>query len=214
MTRLVSVDCHMHTVHSGDSVLRVDQLAEAVQRSGLDVICVTDHHAVEGAFEARAIEDQIGARVIIGEEIRTPVGEIIGLFMTERIPYVLPEREVVQRIKDQGGLVYIPHPLDPIRLGVRAAKIETLWNDGLIDIVETFNAKIEHQGYNDDARELAERLGIPQAAGSDAHDPHTLGSARVVMPDFDGPESFMASLRQGRIEGFFAPHAPRYAGNA
>ena len=103
MTRLVSVDCHTHTIHSGDSVLRVDQLAEAVQRAGLDVICVTDHHAVEGAYEAKALEDQIGARVIIGEEIRTPVGEIIGLFMTERIPYVLPERDVIRWITSRSG---------------------------------------------------------------------------------------------------------------
>lgn len=205
---LVSVDCHVHTFHSGDSIMQIDDLAEAVERAQLDVVCVTDHHEVKGAYEA--LERDIGARVIIGEEIRTPVGEIIGLFMTERIPYVLPEREVIQRIRDQGGLVYVPHPLDPVRLGVRAHRIEELWNDGLIDIIETFNAKIEDDRYNVEARELAERLGIPQAAGSDAHDPHGVGAARVIMPDFDGPQSFLEALSSSRIEGVFTPHARRY----
>lgn len=206
--RLVSVDCHVHTVHSGDSVLRVDQLREAVQRAQLDVVCITDHHAVDGAYEA--LEAQIGARVIVGEEIRTPKGELIGLFLTERIPYVLQPREVIELIRKQGGLVYVPHPLDPERLGMRADTIRQLHAEGLIDVIESFNAKIEHQLYNEQARELAQELGLPQAAGSDAHDAHGVGAARVVMPDFDGPESFLRALQAGHVSGVYAPHAKRY----
>jgi len=206
--RLVAVDCHVHTVHSGDSVLRVDQLRDAVQRARLDVVCVTDHHSVEGAYEALAAD--IGARVVIGEEIRTPKGELIGLFLTERIPYVLQPREVIDLIREQGGLVYVPHPLDPERLGMRADTIRELHAEGLIDVIESFNAKIEHQLYNDQARELAEELGLPQAAGSDAHDAQGVGAARVVVPDFDGPESFLRALAAGRVSGVYTPHAKRY----
>ncbi|GAA4173501.1 PHP domain-containing protein [Gryllotalpicola koreensis] len=209
--RLVAVDCHVHTVHSGDSVLRVDQLGEAVSRAGLDVVCITDHHAVDGGYEA--LGAGIGARVVIGEEIRTPKGEIIGLFLTERIPYVLQPREVIQLIREQGGLVYVPHPLDPERLGMRADTIRELHAEGLIDVIEGFNAKIEHQLYNEQARQLAEELGLPQAAGSDAHDPQGVGAARVVMPDFDGPESFLRGLAAGRVSGVFTPHARRYGAN-
>lgn len=204
----VAVDCHVHTVHSGDSVLRLEQLRVAVARAGLDVVCITDHHEVVGA--QAAVEEGIGARVVVGEEIRTPKGELIGLFLTERIPYVLQPREVIQLIREQGGLVYVPHPLDPERLGMRANTIRELHAEGLIDIIETFNAKIEHQRYNDEARALAEELGLPQAAGSDAHDEHGVGAARVVMPDFDGPESFLRALGAGTISGVYTPHARRY----
>src|ERR1700677_4401939 len=93
----VRVDCHLHTAVSGDATTTIDELAEGVERCGLDVVCITDHHHISAAHEA--IERGIGARVVVGEEIRTPFGELIGLFLSERIPYVLPLDEVVGRIR-------------------------------------------------------------------------------------------------------------------
>ncbi|MFI9597163.1 PHP-associated domain-containing protein [Nonomuraea sp. NPDC052265] len=199
------MDCHLHTVHSGDSVLRVAELAERVAAERLDVVCVTDHHTLAGAHEA--LERDIGARVIVGEEIRTGGGEIIGLFLTERVPYVLPLAEAVRRVRAQGGLVYAPHPLDPGRSSLGAARLAALCEGGLADVVEVFNSKVRDQAWNTGAAEMAARYGVPGAAGSDAHDAYGVGAAYVEMPDFDGPRSFVAALAEGRIVGEYRDHA-------
>jgi predicted metal-dependent phosphoesterase TrpH len=204
----VRVDCHLHTAASGDAVTTIDELAERVQALGLDVVCVTDHNVISAAVAAA--ERDIGARVVIGEEIRTPDGDVIGLFLAERIPYVLPLAEVVSLIRGQGGLVYLPHPFDPGRSSLGEAATR-LCADGDADVVEVFNAKIEDQEGNAKAADLAIRYGLPAAAGSDAHDPAGLGAAYLEMPDFDSPRDFLTSLRDAVITGEYRPHAIRYA---
>jgi hypothetical protein len=201
------VDCHLHTAASGDAVTTLDQLAARVEQAGLDVVCVTDHNVTSAAVQA--VHRGISGRVIVGEEIRTADGDVIGLFLTERIPYVLPLAEVVARIRAQGGLVYLPHPFDLARssLGDKAA---ALCAAGHADVVEVFNAKISDDAVNQQAAALAARFGLPGAAGSDAHDPPGIGAAYLQMPDFDSPREFMASLRQATITGEYRPHAPRY----
>jgi predicted metal-dependent phosphoesterase TrpH len=203
----VRVDCHLHTVASGDAVTTLDQLAERVQRAGLDVVCITDPNETSAAVSA--VERGIGARVIVGEEIRTSEGDLIGLFLTERVPYVLPLAEAAGLIRSQGGLVYLPHPFDPGRssLGQAAAG---LCAAGLADVIEVFNAKIENQPLNQRAQRLAARFQLPGGAGSDAHDPDGIGAAYLEMPDFDGPAEFLAALRQATITGDYRPHAIRY----
>jgi predicted metal-dependent phosphoesterase TrpH len=204
----VRVDCHLHTVDSGDAITTIDDLAEQVSRNQLDVVCITDHNVTRAAVAAA--ERGIGARVIIGEEIRTQHGDLIGLFLTERIPYVLPLAEVTGLIRAQGGLIYLPHPFDSGRssLGETA---EQLCREGLADIVEVFNAKVEDQSVNAQAAQLAACHGLPAAAGSDAHDPEGVGAAYLEMPDFDGPAAFLAALPQAVITGEYRPHAIRYA---
>jgi predicted metal-dependent phosphoesterase TrpH len=204
----VRVDCHLHTAASGDAVTSIDDLAERVQRLGLDVVCVTDHNVISAAVAAA--ERDIGARVIVGEEVRTPNGDVIGLFLTERIPYVLPLAQVVSLIRGQGGLVYLPHPFDPGRSNLGEAAVR-LCEAGDADIVEAFNAQIEDQDRNDRAAWLARQYELPAGAGSDAHDPDGLGAAYLEMPDFDSPAGFLASLREGEITGEYRPHAIRYA---
>ena len=127
---LVRVDCHLYTVASGDAVTTLDQLAERAAAERLDVVFITDHNEISAAAAA----SDLGVRVIVGEEIRTPDGDIIGLFLTERVPYVLPVAEVVARIRSQGGLVYAPHPFDqdtavtPLGDGRYGATITTNWD--------------------------------------------------------------------------------------
>jgi len=203
----VRVDCHLHTAASGDATTTLDQLAERAARVRLDAVCITDHNETSAAMAAAA--RGIGARVIVGEEIRTPAGDVIGLFLRERIPYVLPLAEVVSRIRAQGALIYLPHPFDPVRSSLREAA-DRLCAEGLADIVEVFNAKIKDQGLNGQAAALAARWGLPAAAGSDAHDPAGVGAAYLEMPDFDGPASFLAALAQARVVGEFRDHAPRF----
>jgi predicted metal-dependent phosphoesterase TrpH len=204
----VRVDCHLHTALSGDAVTTLDQLAERVAQEQLDVVFITDHNVTAAAVAA--VERGIGARVIVGEEIRTRDGDVIGLFLTERIPYVLPLDEVTGLIRAQGGLIYLPHPFDPGRSSLGEVAAE-LCATGRADIVEVFNAKIENQQRNRRAADLAVRFGLPGAAGSDAHDPEGIGAAYLEMPDFDGPRDFLAALPQAMITGEFRPHAPRYA---
>lgn len=201
----VRVDCHLHTVRSGDAVTTLEQLAERVRRERVDVVCVTDHHTIEAAREALARD--IGARVVVGEEVRTTVGELIGLFLTERIPYVLPVEDVVARIRAQRGVVYAPHPFDPGRASLQAA-FDRLAGRGDIDVVEAFNAKTADPGCNERAARAARRYGLPAGAGSDAHDPAGIGAAYVEMPDFDGPAEFLEGLHRARVVGEFREHDP------
>jgi predicted metal-dependent phosphoesterase TrpH len=203
----VRVDCHLHTVASGDAVLTLEQLAEGARRNGLDVVCVTDHNETSAAFAAAGRD--LGVRIVVGEEIRTPDGDVIGLFLTERIPYVLPLAEVVARIRAQGGLVYVPHPFDLQRSSLGEV-LPGLCERGDVDVIEVFNAKVADQALNDQAAALAAAYGLPGGAGSDAHDPAGVGAAYLEMPAFDGPDGFLAALPRARITGEYRPHAIRY----
>jgi predicted metal-dependent phosphoesterase TrpH len=203
----VRVDCHLHTVASGDSVLTLEELADRARSAGLDAVCVTDHNVTHAAVAAA--ERDLGVRIIVGEEIRTRDGDVIGLFLTERIPYVLPLAEVIGLIRGQGGLVYVPHPFDPVRSSLGAV-LPALCAEGAVDVIEVFNAKIADPALNARALSLARSFGLPGGAGSDAHDAPGVGAAYLDMPDFDGPASFRAALAGARVTGEFRDHAPRY----
>jgi predicted metal-dependent phosphoesterase TrpH len=203
----VRVDCHLHTVASGDSVLTLEELADRARQAGLDAVCVTDHNVTHAAVAA--VQRDLGVRIIVGEEIRTPDGDVIGLFLTERIPYVLPLAEVIGLIRGQGALVYVPHPFDQVRSSLGRV-LPGLCAAGLVDIVEVFNAKIADRALNEKAAGIAREFSLPGGAGSDAHDAPGVGAAYLDMPDFDGPASFLAGLADARITGEFRAHAPRY----
>ena len=207
MARRVRVDCHLHTVASGDASLTLEELADRARATGLDVVFVTDHNVTEAAMTAARRD--LGVRIIVGEEIRTPDGDVIGLFLTERIPYVLPLAEVTARIRAQGALVYAPHPFDLIRSSTGRV-LPGLCQSGDVDVIEVFNAKIEDPALNDRAAELARSYGLPGGAGSDAHDAAGVGAAYLEMPDFDGPASFLAALADAAMTGEYRPHAVRY----
>jgi predicted metal-dependent phosphoesterase TrpH len=204
----VRADCHLHTVASGDANLTLEQLAVRGLENGLDVVFVTDHNETSAAIAAAASRD-LGVRIVVGEEIRTPDGDVIGLFLTERIPYVLPLAEVVGRIRAQGGLVYVPHPFDRIRASLGAV-LPGMCERGDVDVVEVFNAKVADQTLNDRAAAVAAAYGLPGGAGSDAHDSDGVGAAYLELPDFDGPAGFLAALPHARITGEYRPHAVRY----
>ena len=194
------VDMHLHSMWSGDATTTPDELAGAIAETGVDVLCLTDHNTVNGALELAAT-GQLGCRVVVGEELRTGSGEIIGLFLTERLPYGLAAPDAVARIRDQGGLVYIPHPFDPVRHCLAEEVLYGLARDGGIDAVEVFNAKTSLQSLNRRAAEFASEFGLPGGAGSDAHEPSAIGAAFVEMPDFTDADSFLAALREGSIVG-------------
>ncbi len=185
---------------SGDSTTTPDEFAQCLAESGIDVVCVTDHNAVRGAQQ---LQGELDARVVIGEEMKTHAGEIIGLFLTERIPQGLTPVAAAQAVKSQGGLVYVPHPFDPLRNNLRRDALDELLAVGLIDGIEVLNAKTSLSSLNSQAARYAQEHGLAPGAGSDAHVGEALGSAYLEMPDFDDcdPASFLASMSQGRAVG-------------
>ncbi len=202
----VRVDMHSHTMWSGDSTTTPDEIEAAVVDSGIDVLCITDHNAVAGAVE---LAERLPCRVVVGEEVRTQLGEIIGLFLSERIPGGIGPAEVARRIRDQGGVVYVPHPFDPMRAHLKDWVIDELVAEGLVDAIEARNGKTSLEHLNRQAAEYAAAHGLFAGAGSDAHVPDALGAVYVEMPDFDGPTEFLASLAEGEIVGHhFDRHRP------
>jgi predicted metal-dependent phosphoesterase TrpH len=194
----VRVDLHTHTMWSGDSTTTPEEFAAAITSSGLDVVCITDHNAVAGAAELRA---RVDARIVVGEELRTAAGEIIGLFLTERIPMGLGHLDAAKAIREQGGLVYVPHPFDPMRRNLTEPALRELAERELVDAIEVLNAKTSLTSLNRRAAEFAGEFGILRGAGSDAHVPDALGAAYVEMPDFDGRDDFLDALSQGSVVG-------------
>lgn len=195
----IRMDFHMHTYASGDAVTQVDEFCEAVERAGLDVVCVTDHHAIRVAWEMAAALPAV--RVVVGEEVKTHAGEIIGLFLTEKVPYGLHEVECARRIRDQGGLVYVPHPIGPRNHAMGRASMEGLLDAGLLDAIEVFNARNAFDAANDAAASFATEAGLAGGAGSDAHYPEEIGTAWLELPDFDGPAELLDSMRRGQVHG-------------
>ena|SRR3989442_11983093 len=194
----VRVDFHLHTMWSGDATTTPDELEDALRATHVDVVCITDHGTVNGAL---ALRDRLPCRVVVGQELRTWAGEVIGLFLRERLPYGLKPNEAVGAIRGQGGLVYVPHPFDPTRHCLREAVLDELAAAGAIDAVEVFNAKTSLSHLNERARAWAEARDIPGGAGSDAHEPSAIGAAFLEMPDFDGPADFLVKMREGRVVG-------------
>jgi len=196
--RLIDVDLHMHTNHSHDCATPVDALLTAAGAQGLGAIAITDHNEVSGALEAAERARGAAVKVIVGEEVKTAdQGEVIGLFIRERIPRGLSLQQTISEIRAQDGLVYVPHPFD--RLHAVPDYEHLLGVVEEVDVIEVFNPRVALQTFNDEAARFAAKYRIVPGAGSDAHVVQGLGSVRIRMRDFDGPEEFLESLREADI---------------
>ena len=185
---------------SGDSTITPDELQECVAASGIDVLCVTDHNAIRGAIE---LVEQLPCRVIVGEELKTHAGEIIGLFLKERIPQGIRPEEAARNIREQGGIVYVPHPFDPIRNNLRSDVLDELVGLDLVDGIEVLNGKTSLKSLNKKALDYASEHDLAIGAGSDAHVAEAIGAAYMQMPDFDNPADFLKSVRSGQPVGHY-----------
>lgn len=176
------LDLHNHTRYSLDGLMSPAELLAAAKAQGIDYVAVTDHNTVDGALQAAALAESDSSlpRVIPGIEVSTADGEVIGLFVREGVPPGLPVGETVARIREQGGLVYLPHPYDKFRRG-SISKEQRTWAAGSADLVEVVNGRSLSRFAGDKAVRLARRVGKPGGAGSDAHRPAEVGQAYVVV---------------------------------
>ena len=195
MAELLRADLHIHTIYSMDSATSLEKIISRCLETGINCIAITDHDRIEGALKMQGLAP---FPVIVGEEIWTLQGEIIGLFLTEAIPHSLRLEEAVSRIKAQDGLLYIPHPFDPSRgASLIPEKTESLAEQ--IDVIEIFNGRTPLYQSSTKARAFAERYGIAQATGSDAHTIDEIGKTYVEIAEFEGKTDFLQALREGKI---------------
>lgn len=186
------MDLHLHSRWSPDSWTTLERLVARCREVGLDRIALTDHNTAEGALELRTREP---ALAIVGEEVKTSEGEIIGLFLSASVPAGGRPEEVCDVVHAMGGLTYAAHPFDRRRASFRPERLVEL--AARIDVVEVYNPWCE-PGANRAAAELARELGKPGATGSDAHTTAELGRSWMEMEPFEGPQDFLEKLAGAR----------------
>ena len=186
------VDLHLHSSASFDCRVPPLEVARRCRQLGLSPVFLTDHDGVDGAQALL----EAGQPAVMGEEILTSEGELIGLFLKQAVPKRLSPEETVAAIKEQGGLVYLEHPYDTSRRNLREEAIERI--AGQIDIVEVFNGRSGPES-NRKAEDLRAALGVPGGAGSDAHTLREIGRVYVELEPFEQASDFLEKLRDARI---------------
>ena len=196
-------DFHSHSNYSRDSVIGPEAFVERCRRRGIDCIAVTDHDEIEGAFviEKLAAEWAPGElKVIVGEEVKTAEGEIIGLFLKELVPPGLAPEETIRCIHEQRGLAVVPHPYDVFRRSViKPAALERVKEQ--VDAIEGFNCRNILARHDERAEALAREVDKPLTLGTDAHCPWELGGAWLEIDDFETPQALLEALRGARRLG-------------
>jgi len=191
-------DLHMHTSWSHDCLVEPGELVEHAEAEGLGAIAVTDHNAFGGALEAVEAGKAANVLVIPGEEVKTDgQGEVIGLFLRREIQRGLSFAETIAAIKEQGGLVYLPHPFDRMHAIPDAKTIHRHLAD--IDVFEVYNARLLFEQYNDEALRFARKYNLTRGAGSDAHVLQGVGTGGLRMRAFRDREEFLVSLRTAEV---------------
>ena len=197
--RSIHVDLHMHTDHSPDCATPVEVLVATARDRGLGAIAITDHNEISGALAARQVAEEMGGiKVIVAEEVKTAEqGEVIGLFLEQKIPRGLTMDETIAEIRRQGGLVYVPHPFDRLHSVPDYEHLLRMVEE--IDILEVFNPRVALTAFNEEAERFAAKYRIVPGAGSDSHVAQGLGSVMIRVHDFDGPEEFLEAMRDADI---------------
>ncbi len=193
---VLRLDLHIHTRASHDCLSEYPDVVSTARARGLHRIAITDHNEIEGAFRVRDLAPEL---VIVGEEVRTAEGaDLSGLFLEERVPKGMPARETALAIREQGGLVYVPHPF----AGSKGLGEETLTGiEDCVDVVEVFNARLHRPELNRRARSWADARGLPGGAGSDAHTLREIGRGVVEVGEYEDRSSFLVALAGGQVVG-------------
>lgn len=203
---MFKVDLHTHSTSSHDGGISAEQYAKALSTGLLDIIAVTDHNQINFAIRLQA---ELGDRIIIGEEIMSTSGEIIGLYLKERVAPGLSPLETIKQIKDQDGLVYIPHPFETVRKGLPADVLEELLD--YIDIIEVVNGRAFLQNRSTKSAIFAKLNHIRSAASSDAHGFRGLGKTYTMVKELPEPGSLLEAIASGKpVAGRPTPRALLY----
>jgi predicted metal-dependent phosphoesterase TrpH len=166
---------------------------------GLGAIAVTDHNTIAGGLAARAYAEEQGLdlHVIVGSEIKTATGEVIGLYLEQEIPRGMLFADTVEAIRAQGAVVYVPHPFDRLHAVPDPVLLARLADQ--IDVLEIYNARLYRESYNREAERFADRHDLLRGAGSDAHVPEGIGTGAIRLPRFSDPASLLVSLGAGHV---------------
>jgi hypothetical protein len=194
----IVADLHMHTSWSHDCSIDAVELVDHAEAEGLGAIAVTDHNVFGGALEA--LDHAAGRDLVVipGEEVKTDTqGEVIGLFLEREIPRGMSFADTVAAIREQGGLVYVPHPFDRMHAIPGPRTLHRHLAE--IDVLEVYNARLLFESYNDEALRFAQKYNLTMGAGSDAHVLQGVGTGAVRMRAFSDPEEFLLSLRTAEI---------------
>ena len=194
---MLKADLHIHSEYSFDCTTPLEKMVERCLELGINCIAIADHGTAEGALKMQGLAPFV---VIVAEEILTPHGEIMGMFLKETIPSGLSIEQTLSQIRAQDGLVCIPHPFEKIRHSALSSRIIDEIVEQ-IDVIEVFNARSPFPHNTAKARAFAEKHGIVQSAGSDAHSLAEVGNAYVEMPEFNGKDEFLQALTRGKING-------------
>ena len=194
---MLKADLHIHTEYSMDCSTPLEKIINRCLETGINCIAIADHGTIEGALKLQNIAP---FKVIVAEEILTPYGEIMGMFLQEGIPSGLSVEQTIARIRAQGGLVCIPHPFETFRHSAFDSQlIETIIEQ--IDVIEVFNSRSPLLRSTAKANLFAEKHGIAKSAGSDAHTTLEIGNAYLEMPEFNGRDDFLQALEKSKISG-------------
>ncbi len=189
----MKIDLHTHSIFSPDGGITEKEYEEIIAKKILDVVAITDHNKIDFA---QKLNKKLGEHIIIGEEIMTTYGEVIGLFLTEEINLGLSLRETIDLIHSQGGIVYIPHPFETIRHGVSEDELEK--NAERIDIIETYNGRAI-LGSEEKAKDFAKKYHIHQASGSDAHGLSGVGYTYTIINSFTSAKTLLKSMEDATV---------------
>ncbi len=211
MDALIRAEFHTHTCYSHDSLVKIDDFLDTCNKKGLDRVAITDHNEIKGAFIAKELDPE---RVIVGEEIQTTQGEMLGYFIKNHIPAGLTPMQTIEALKAQDAFISIAHPFDPHR-GTTWSESSLAEISPYIDAIEIFNARCLSNRANLQAEAYARKHHLAGMVGSDAHSLYELGRASLLLPAFDDADSLRKALvsarRDDRLSGTWVHLISLYA---
>lgn len=187
---MINIDLHTHSEHSPDGGISAKQYANLLESGALHCIAITDHNSIDFA---RVMHEQHGDAIIVGSEIMSNDGEIIGLYLTDNVQPNMSARETAEAIKSQGGLVYIPHPFETVRSGIHPAALEAICD--LVDIIEICNGRAFFQNRGSQALVWSRLNNVVTATSSDAHGIKGLGSTFTTIAELPTKSTLVALLQ-------------------
>lgn len=191
----MQLDLHCHTHASFDCRMKPEKVIARAKAAGLDAIAITDHDSIDGALEAQEVARRRGdILVVLGEEIDTKAGDLLGLFLREKVETQDP-MEAIRAIHDQGGIAVLPHPFaKSLSIEERVARA--------LDGCEGFNARhatiasVDGTMGEPNIVAFAQEYDLTLTSSSDSHFYREIGRARTIVP-----ASSLAEARQALLSG-------------